>query len=175
MDSAFDTSSWSVPEMNFEELLNLARPYLNKNYLGVAHTCRVFEAARENFRVPPELQELTFSSIILHDIGGGSIKDQYKKGPKIATSLLKQMGCKQSFIDEVCDLKRTHHDHPSNPSLPFQVLYDSDKLAMFSPEEFPYYNSKADFDWYKIVNLIYSEHIRQIAKEILKQRQNELG
>ena len=108
--------------MNFEQLVDLARPYLNKNDLGVAHTRRVFDAARENFRGPPELQELTFSSIILHDIGGGSIKDQYEKGPKIAMSLLKQLGCKPSFIDEVCDLICTHHDHPSNPSLPFQVL-----------------------------------------------------
>jgi hypothetical protein len=161
--------------MDVEELFELARPYLERNDFGVAHTQRVFDIAQKNFTVPPELQDLTFSSIILHDIGGGSIKDQYEKGPKIATSILRQLGCAEHFIEEVCEIIRTHHDHPDNPSLPFQVLFDSDKLVMFSPEEFPYYNSKADFDWNKIVNLIYSEHMRQLAKEMLKQRRNELG
>ena len=80
----------------------------------------------------------------------------------------------ESFIEEVCQIIRTHHDHIDNPSMPFRVLYDSDKLVMFSPEEFPYYNSIADFDWNKIVNLMYSEHMRQLAKEMLKQRQKEV-
>jgi hypothetical protein len=139
----------------------------------MAHTKRVFDIARENFAVPSELQKLTFSSIILHDIGGSSIKDQYERGPEIATSVLKQIGFDKSFIQEVCGIIRTHHDHPDNPSLPFRVLYDSDKLVMFSPEEFPYYNSRAGFDWEKIVDLIYSEHAKQLAKELLKQRRNE--
>ncbi len=160
--------------MDVEGLFELARPYLEKNDLGVAHTRRVFTIAQENFEVPSELQELTFSSIILHDIGGGSIKDQYQKGPKIAASVLKQLGYTETFIEEVCEIIRTHHDHPNNPALPFRVLYDSDKLVMFSSEEFPYYNSIADFDWNKIVNLIYSEHMRQLAEEMLKKRQNEI-
>jgi hypothetical protein len=160
--------------MNFEELFELARPYLAKNEFGVAHTRRVFDIAQENFLVPPELQELTFSSIILHDIGGGSIKDQYEKGLKIAAVVLKQLGHTEHFIEQVCQIIRTHHDHPDNPPLPFQVLYDSDKLVMFSPEEFPYYNSIKDFDWNKIVNLIYSEHMRQLAKEMLSKRLNEV-
>jgi hypothetical protein len=160
--------------MDVEGLFELARSYLEKNDLGVAHTRRVFTIAQENFKVPSELQELTFSSIILHDIGGGSIKDQYQKGPKIAASVLRQLGYEESFIEEVCEIIRTHHDHPDNPALPFRVLYDSDRLVMFSPEEFPYYNSIPDFDWNKIVNLIYSEHMRQFAKKMLKKRQNEI-
>lgn len=161
--------------MDVERLFELARPHLKKNDLGVAHKQRVFNIARENFEVPSEVHDLTFSSIVLHDVGGGSIKDQYEKGPKIATSILRQLECAESFIEEVCEIIRTHHDHPDNPSLPLRVLYDSDKLVMFSPEEFPYYNSIADFDWNKIVNLIYSEHMRQLAKEMLKQRRKELS
>ena len=161
--------------MNVEKLFELAKPYLETNDLGVAHTQRVFDIAQENFTVPPELRDLTFSSIILHDIGGGSIKDQYEKGPKIAAFILKKIGCGERFIEEVCEIIRTHHDHLDDPSLPFRVLYDSDKLVMFSSEEFPYYNSKADFDWNKIVNLIYSEDMRHLAKERLEQRQNEFG
>ena len=44
---------------------------------------------------------------------------------------------------------------------------------MFSPEEFPYYNSRADFNWDEIVNVIYSERGKRLAKELLKQRKNE--
>jgi hypothetical protein len=159
--------------MDVEKLFELAKPHLEKNDFGIAHTQRVFDIARENFQVPPELQELTFSSIILHDIGGGSIKNQYEKGPGIAAVLLKQMGCDEVFIKQVCEIVGTHHDHPDSPSLPFRVLYDSDKLVMFSPEEFPYYNSQAGFDWEKIVDLMYSEHMRRLAKETLTQRRNE--
>ena len=159
--------------MNVEELFELARPYLERNDLGVAHTQRVFSKAQKNFTVPSELQELTFASIILHDIGGSSIKDQYEKGPEIAASILKQLGCDESFIQEVCRIIGAHHDHPANPSLPFRVLYDADKLVMFSPEEFPYYNSQAGFDWEKIVDLIYFEHAKRLAEDLLKQRRNE--
>lgn len=139
---------------------------------GMAHTQRVFDIARENFAVPSELQELTFSSIILHDIGGSSIKEQYEKGPEIAASILKQLGCEESFIQEVCEIIGAHHEHPEKPSLPFRVLYDSDKLVMFSPEEFPFYNSRADFDWDRIVDLIYSEHGKHMAKELLEKRRS---
>jgi hypothetical protein len=159
--------------MDIERLFELAKPYLEKNDFGMAHTKRVFGIAQENFDVPSELQELTFSSIILHDIGGGSIKNQYEKGPGIAASLLRQMGCDEAFIQKVCEIVGTHHDHPEQPSLPFRVLYDSDKLVMFSPEEFPYYNSRAGFDWDKIVNLIYSERAKLLAKKLLEKRRSE--
>ena len=159
--------------MDAEKLFKVAKPYLEKNDFGMAHTQRVFDIARKNFSVPPELQELTYASIILHDIGGSSIKDQYEKGAEIAVSILKQLGCDESFIQEVCSIIGSHHDHPDNPSLPFRVLYDADKLVMFSPEEFPYYNSRAGFDWEKIVDVIYSEYAKRLAKEMLKQRRNE--
>jgi hypothetical protein len=159
--------------MDAEKLFKLAKPYLEKNDFGMAHTQRVFDIAQANFAVPPELQDLTFASIILHDIGGSSIKDQYEKGPEIAASLLKQLGCDESFIQEVCRIIGSHHDHPDNPSLPFRVLYDADKLVMFSPEEFPYYNSRAAFDWEKIVELTYSEQAKRLAEGLLKQRRRE--
>jgi hypothetical protein len=159
--------------MDVERLVALAKPYLEKNDFGMAHTQRVFDIARENFAVPSELQELTFSSIILHDIGGSSIKEQYEKGPEIAASILKQLECDDAFVHEVCEIIRTHHEHPEKPSVPFRVLYDSDKLVMFSPEEFPYYNSRADFDWDKIVDLIYSQRAKRLAKELLEKRRSE--
>src|SRR4030042_1080862 len=97
----------------------------------MAHTKRVFDIARENFSVPPELQELTFYSIILHDIGGGTIKNQYEKGPGIAASLLKQMGCDEAFIQEVCDIIRTHHDHPEQPSFAYSLFFESGVMENF--------------------------------------------
>jgi hypothetical protein len=146
---------------------------LEKNDLGVAHTKRVFDVAKQNFQVKLELQELTFTAIIFHDVGGGSIKDQYEKGPQIATAILKKIGYPEPFIEQVCELIRTHHEHPSNPSEPFSVLYDSDKLVMFSPQEYPYYNGQEGFDWNKIINFIYSAEGKELAKKYLEQRRKE--
>jgi uncharacterized protein len=159
--------------IDVERLFELAKRYLEKNDFGIAHTKRVFDIAKENFEVPPESWELTFSLIILHDIGGSTIKDQYEKGPEIAASILKQLGYDKSFIQEVCRIIGSHHDHPDNPSLPFRILCDADKLVMFSPEEFPYYSSRAGFDWEKIIDLMYFENAKRLAKELLKQRRNE--
>src|SRR3972149_12246724 len=159
--------------MDYKELYALAKPHLEKNDLGAAHTSRVLAIARNHFSVPKDLEELTVASIILHDIGGGTIKEQYEKGPKIAAEILQQMGANKNLIEQVCGIVGTHHDHPDNPSLPFRVLYDSDKLVMFSPEEFPYYEKTHNFDWNKIVDLIYSELGKKLARQILRQRRNE--
>jgi hypothetical protein len=153
--------------------VELATPYLERNDFGVAHTKRVFDIAKQNFPVKPELQELTFTAIILHDIGGSSIKEQYEKGSLIATIILKKLGCPDNFIRQVCEIISTHHEHLDNPSEPFRILYDSDKLVMFSPEEYPHYNSRKDFDWNKIVSLIYSKQAKQLAEESLAQRRKE--
>src|SRR3989337_56233 len=159
--------------MDYKGLFALAKPHLEKNNLGAAHTSRVLAIAREYFDIPKQLEELTVASIILHDIGGGTIKEQYEKGPRIAASILQQMGASKDFIEQVCEIVGTHHDHPDNPSLPFRVLYDSDKLVMFSPEEFPGYDARPDFDWNKIVDLLYSEKAKTLARETLRQRRKE--
>ena len=159
--------------MNADKLFESATPVLEKNDFGVAHTKRVYEIAKQNFPLEPELQDLTYSAIILHDIGGSTIKDQYEKGPQIATRILKNLGCSESFIEQVCQLISTHHDHPNNPSEPFRLLYDSDKIVMFSPQEYPYYNAQKGFDWNKIVNLIYSQKGRELAKQALAQRRKK--
>ncbi len=149
--------------MDCEKLFALAKPYLEKNDLGSAHTSRVLAIAKKNFQIPQKIEDLTVSAIILHDIGGSSIKDQYEKGPKIAEKLLEQMKCDRKFINQVCEIIGTHHDHPENPSEPFRILFDSDKIVMFSPEEFPIYNIRPNFDWSKIVDLIYSDKGKEIA------------
>jgi len=151
----------------------LATPYLEKNDFGVAHTKRVFDIAKQNFTVKRELQELTFASIVLHDIGGSTIKEQYEKGPQITTALLKKLKCPDNFIRQVCEIISTHHEHPDNPSEPFRTLYDSDKLVMFSREEYQNYNSRKDFDWNKIVDLLYSKKAKHLAEELLAQRRKE--
>lgn len=159
--------------MDCETVFKLAEPYLKKNDFGMPHTRRVFDIATQNFLVPKELEELVFCSIIVHAIGGSSIEKQYKDGPTIAASILQKLGYDKSFVQQVCQIIRTHHDHPNNPSLAFKILYDSDKLVMFSPEEFPHYNSKPNFNWNEIVDLIYHEHARDLAKKLLQQRKTE--
>jgi hypothetical protein len=146
---------------------------LEKNDFGIAHTKRVFDIAEQNFPVKPELQELIYTAIIFHDIGGSTIKDQYEKGPQIATIILKELGYSDSFVKQVCDIISTHHEHPENPSETFRVLYDSDKLVMFSQEEYPYYNALEGFDWDKVVSLIYTKKGQELAKKSLTQRRKE--
>jgi uncharacterized membrane protein len=159
--------------VDYETVFGLAEPYLKKNDFGMPHTRRVFDIAKKNFEIPQELEELVFCSIIMHDIGGSTIEKQYKDGPKIAALILRKLGYDESFVQEVCKIVRTHHDHPDNPSLAFRILYDSDKLVMFSPQEFPHYNSKPNFSWNEIVDLIYHEHARNLAKKLLQQRRTE--
>lgn len=159
--------------MDLDKLFELATPYLEKNDFGVEHTKRVFDIAKNHFSVTPVLEELTFTSIILHDIGGSTIKDQYAKGPETATILLKKLSCSDSFIRQVCKIISTHHEHPDCPSESFQVLFDSDKIVMFSKEEYPHYNSQKDFDWNKIIDLIYSQNGKVLAKKWWTQRKKE--
>lgn len=156
--------------VDLEKLFKLATPILEKNDFGVSHTQRVYDIARRYFQVKPELSDLTYASIILHDIGGCTIKDQYEKGPPIAATLLRQLNCDVDFIKQVCDIIATHHDHPDNPSEPFRALYDADKIVMFSLQEYPTYNQREGFDWNKIINLIYTKEGREIAKKELEQR-----
>ena len=161
--------------MEYEKIFQLAEPYLQKNDFGVPHTKRVLKIAKNNFVIPKELEELIICSIIMHDIGGSTIEKQYKYGPEIASKILQSSGYSTDFIEKVCELIRTHHDHPSNPSLAFKILYDSDKIVMFSSEEFFHYNSRPKFDWEKIIGLIYHEHAKDIAKELLTQCINEIN
>ena len=160
-------------KLDLDQLWQFATPYLEKNDFGVSHTQRVFALAEKNFPVKAELHDLTFASIILHDIGGCTIKDQYEKGPAIATNLLKKMSCSDDFVAQVCQIIATHHEHPDAPAESFRALYDADKLVMFSPEEYPYYNARAGFDWEKIVSLIYTEKGRVLAKKMLAQRRGK--
>jgi hypothetical protein len=159
--------------MDTAQLFELAKPYLEKNDFGIAHTQRVFEIAKQSFPVKPEFEELAFTAIIFHDIGGCTIKDQYEKGPKITTSILEKLGCPDQFIKQVCEIISTHHEHPPCPSEAFKTLYDSDKLVMFSPEEYPCYNAREGFDWDKIVSLIYTAKGQELAKKALAQRRKE--
>jgi hypothetical protein len=160
--------------MDYEKVFKLAEPYLKKNEFGMPHTRRVFDIAKQNFEIPQESEELVFCSIILHDIGGSSIQKQYEEGPKIAATILRKLGYDEVFVKEICEIVRTHHDHPDHPPLAFKILHDSDKLVMFSPQEFPHYNSHPNFNWNKIIDLVYSQHCRDLAKNLLRQRRSEV-
>lgn len=159
--------------LDTKKLFDLATPYLEKNYFGVAHTKRVLSIAKQNFDIEPEIEKLTLTSIILHDIGGSSIKEQYERGPQIATLILKKLGYPDHFIGQVCEIISTHHDHSDDPTEPFRILYDSDKLVMFSKEEYTHYNSRKDFDWNRIISLIYSKAAKKLAEDLLEQRRKE--
>jgi predicted metal-dependent HD superfamily phosphohydrolase len=154
------------------KLLSLARPYLEKNEFGVNHTQRVLEIAEKRLGIPRELEELTTATIILHDIGGSTVKEQYEKGPGIATALLEQLGYPDEFITNVCKIVATHHDRPENPSEAFKILFDADQLVRLSREEFPVYESEGT-NWNLIINRMYFEKSKPIARRLLEERQTE--
>jgi hypothetical protein len=157
-----------------ERLFRLAKPYLEKNDLGVSHTERVLSIAVKNFTIPNELDEVVFASIILHDVGGSDVKDQYERGPEIAKHLLRQLDYDEVTIREVCEIIRTHHNHPKNPTEAFRILHDSDKLAMLSPEEFSRYNSRPGFRWSKVLDSMYTERAKSLAQKLLHRRMAEV-
>ncbi len=159
--------------MDYERLFALTKPYLDKNDMGSAHTSRVLDIARKNFSIPTDIEDITVCAIILHDIGGSTIKEQYEKGPEIAKEVLEQMACDINFTEKVCQIVGTHHDHPDNASEPFKILYDSDKIVMFSSEEFSYYDAKPNFNWNQIIDLIYSEKGKAIARRMLAARRKD--
>lgn len=163
-----------MPHLNNKnsKLFSLAKSYLDKNEFGTSHTERVLNIAQKEFTIPPDIADLAVASIILHDIGGSTIKEQYEKGPKIAEALLRQLGYPEEFTGEVCQIIRTHHDRPDNPEEAFKILYDSDQLVRFSKEEFPYYESKQT-NWDAIIGKMYSDKMKAKARETLKKRKAE--
>lgn len=161
--------------MRYEKLFELAKPHLEKNYFGVAHTKRVFDVARQYFNIPDKIKEKVYALIILHDIGGSSLKEQYEKGPEIADRLMREVGYKSQTIEDVCAMIGKHHERIENPSEAFKILYDADHLAMFSKEEFLHYNSRPNFDWEMIINDFYDENSKNLAKKLLKERRDENG
>jgi hypothetical protein len=155
----------------FNELLEAAKPFLEKTDYGVEHTERVLQIAKKNFEIPREGEELLIISIILHDVGGNTIEKQYQNGPQIARRLLRQFGYAENFIMDVCEIIRTHHERLQNPSEAFRILYDADQLVKFSPEEFQSRNSR-NTDWTIIVNKMYYTHSKTLAKKFLKKRKS---
>ncbi|MEW6328625.1 MAG: HD domain-containing protein [Candidatus Micrarchaeota archaeon] len=155
--------------MRHEKLFALATPYLEKNDFGAAHTKRVFDVAKKHFDIPKNIREKVYALIILHDIGGSSVKDQYEKGPRLALKLMKPLGYPEKTINEVCVMISTHHERLENPLLAFKILYDADQLVKFSKEEFSYYNSRGT-DWNAITGSLYHAHAKTLARKMLDER-----
>ena len=157
-----------------EKLLLLTTPYLQKNDLGVGHTKRVLEIARKRLNIPVETEELAVASIILHDIGGRTIKDQYEKGPEIAAVLLRQLDFPIEFAKQVCEIIRTHHERLDSLPVAFQILYDADQLVRFSEEEFPYYESIGT-NWNAVIERMYFSESKVWAMELRRERRKSKG
>ena len=152
--------------VKMRELFELARPYLENNSFGVAHTQRVFDFATRYFSIPIQSKDKVHAIIILHDIGGISIKDQYAKGPIIAEKLLRQIDYDDKTIREICEIIGSHHEKKENASDEFKILYDADQLAKFSKEEFASYDVK-NLDWNSVIESMYFEHSKKLARKTM--------
>ncbi|MFH1590337.1 MAG: hemerythrin domain-containing protein [archaeon] len=156
-------------EVKSEKLLNLARPYLEKNDLGVGHTERVLNISRKHFQRPDERDEFIDAIAILHDIGGASIKEQYEKGPGIARELMTKLQFSEKEIEEACEIIKTHHNQIKNPTEEFAILYDSDQLVKLTPEEY-FLHEKEGINWKNLINSLHHQTAKDLAKEWLLER-----
>lgn len=162
--------------MKYKKLLELARPYLEKNDFGVEHTLRVLEIAKKNYSkydLDESWKDIVFSLIVLHDIGGSEIKDQYEKGPIIAKKLLEKLDYHKFDIKQICSFISRHHERLQDPHDMFKILFDSDQLVKFSKEEFNHYNLKPSFIWEKVIDSLYCTSLKGLAKDLLKKRLKE--
>ena len=160
-------------KMSRAKLIGLASPYLEGNDLGVGHTLRVLKIAREKIGIPEEWILETEALIILHDIGGSSIADQYGVGPKIAGELLIQSGFSNDMIKRILINIGRHHSRLKDPCEAFKILFDSDQLVKLTKEEYPLYDLQG-FDWGKLVDSLYHNHARDVARKMHEERINEV-
>lgn len=159
--------------MKYKKLLELAKPSLEENDFGVGHTLRVLEIAKKNYDkydLDESWKDTVFSLVILHDIGGSEIKDQYEKGPVIARKLLNKLDYHPFDIKLICGFIERHHERLKDPHDMFRILFDSDQLVKFSKEEFNHYNSKPNFDWKSIIDSFYNNNTKESAKRLLESK-----
>lgn len=158
--------------MKSDMLLDLARPYLAKNDLGVGHTERVLHISRMYFQRPDGRDGFVDAIAILHDVGGPSIKEQYSNGPRIARELMGKLQFSEEEIQEACEIIRTHHNRIRNPKEEFSILYDSDQMVKLTPEEFPIYKTEGT-DWEKVIENMYHQSSKDMAREWLSKRRTK--
>ncbi len=164
--------------MGYEKLIELATPYLEKNTLGVEHTLRVLKIAKRNYGkydLDDSWKDVVFSLIVLHDVGGKGVKEQYENGPKIARELLEKLGYHKFDIKLICAFIAKHHERLDDPHDIFKILYDADHLVMLSKEEFNVYDSRPGFSWEKVIDGFYNSDAKESARRLLKERSDENG
>lgn len=162
-----------ISVMKYPRLLELAKPYLEGNELGVGHTLRVLNFVRENYGkydLEESWKDIVFSLAVLHDIGGSTIEEQYSEGPRIAKELLERLDYHPFDVKLICGFIAKHHERLEDPNDIFKILFDSDRLVMFSEEEFEHYTSKAGFDWRKVIDGFYNADLSSMARKMLNKR-----
>jgi hypothetical protein len=112
-------------------------------------------------------EELVFTTIIVHDIGGPSIKELYELGPHLARKLLTTLEYNENIIENICNILRTHHERPETPSKLFMIVYDADQLVKFSKEEFKLYHM-LNTNWNEIIINLNHTHSKELANKLLR-------
>ncbi|MEA2038132.1 MAG: hypothetical protein U9O94_11595 [Nanoarchaeota archaeon] len=164
--------------MKHKQLLELAKPYLEENDLGVDHTLRVLEIAKKNYDkydIEESWKDLVFSLIVLHDVDGSEIKDQYEKGPIIAKKLLEKLNYHKFDVKLISNFIVRHHKRLEDPHDMFKILFDSDQLVKLSKEEFNIYNSRSDFNWRRVIDSFYNDKLKELANDMLANLEEQNG
>ena len=127
--------------MNHSSLILAMTEYEIGSVERVNHFLKVFAFAKtigEGEGFSPELQEITETAAIVHDIGikpslekygSGAGEYQEKEGPAVAEEMLGKLGYSQDSIDRVCFLVGHHHTYSNIDGLDYQALVEADFLV----------------------------------------------
>lgn len=127
--------------MNHAPLIVAMSEYEAGNVAGVNHFLKVFAFAKaigEGEGFSPELQELTETAALVHDIGikpsmekYGSAAGEYqeKEGPDIAREMLTDLGYPAGMVERVCFLVGHHHTYSHIDGPDYQALVEADFLV----------------------------------------------
>lgn len=127
--------------MNHTPLILAMTEYESGCVERVNHFLKVFAFAKaigegENFS--PELQEITETAALVHDIGikpslekygSAAGKYQEQEGPDVAKNMLTGLGYSTGMIERVCYLVGHHHTYSQIDGSDYQALVEADFLV----------------------------------------------
>lgn len=120
----------------------------------------------------PEIHELTLTSIILHDIEGNIWRNNTKKVHKLQQPSLKSLDTLTISLGKFVKSQALTMNTQTTPlRLPNSARFR--QASHVFQRRISTYNSRKDFDWNKIVALIYSKKTIQLVEELLAQKRKE--
>jgi HD domain len=121
------------------ELLSELASHFGEDERRIEHAMMVLGHAEALLaRVPNADPVVVVAAAITHDFGiveaerrhgksTGTLQEKY--GPDLVAPVLRRVGLGDEKVGEVCDIIASHHSPPLQPSVNFNLLYESDWLV----------------------------------------------